>query len=151
MQSLAEKFHALDSTQKRVIHFRLCRHSLERWRGYVHEVKAIRYFESVVGTRQEVDTTVPDDAFASAGSGRDRTDVKKRYQEPIAAMQDDDLRFPDEIRFAYYSLYNLFRRYALHERVDDGLIVNQALSSASEECEWIRLLREAIDSATTTA
>ena len=55
--------------------------------------------------------------------------IEHNYSEPIAAMQDEDLKFPESIMFAYYSIYNLFRKYVCNDNIDDWLIVSQALSS----------------------
>ena len=104
----------------------------------------ISYRESVAGTHQNVDVQLPEDAFASAKAGGDLAKFEMRYREPITAMQDCDLTFPDHIEFAYYSLYNLFLRYALGEQIDDWLIVNQALSSEDTEDLWRKLLQDAI-------
>ncbi len=62
-------------------------------------------------------------------------------------MQDDDLTFPGPVTFAYYALYNLFKKYAGHEEVDDWLIVNQALSSEPDASRWSELLESAIHKA----
>lgn len=67
-----------------------------------------------------------------------------RYQEPIAAMQDDDLIFPDNVAFAYYSIYNLFERYVTSRNIDEWLIANQALSSNGEGTDYASILSEAI-------
>jgi hypothetical protein len=109
--------------------------------------RSIKYVESVSGTRQKVDFQLREDAFISAKSGRDLAKVETRYDEPIAAMQDFDLQFPEPVKFAYYSLYNLFRRYALIEQIDDWRIVNQTLAAKADRGGWLRMLREAIDSA----
>jgi hypothetical protein len=98
----------------------------------------------MAGTRQKVDAQLPEDAFKCAQNGADLTGVEKRYQEPIAAMQDLDLEFPEQIKFAYYSLYNLFRRYALRKETDDWVIVNQALSAEIDNGKWAQMLNEAI-------
>ncbi len=55
-------------------------------------------------------------------------------------MQDDDLEFPDDIELAYYSIYNLFRRYVLADSIDDWLIVNQALSAHGESADVAAIL-----------
>jgi hypothetical protein len=52
----------------------------------------------------------------------DLGNVAQRYLEPIAALQDEDLAFPDAVRFAYYALYNCFEKYvgrARHRRLGD--------------------------------
>jgi len=107
----------------------------------------ISYLETVVGTTQKVDSDLPRDAFECAKQGRDLFNVRERYVEPIVAMQDFDLEFPDPIEFAYYAIYNLFRKYTGTEDVDDWLIVNQALASAPDETKCTALLAAAIDEA----
>jgi len=67
-----------------------------------------------------------------------------RYREPIVALHDGDLDLPDTIEYAYYSLYNLFRKYTGIEDIDDWLIVNQAISSEADETRWAALLEAAI-------
>jgi len=104
----------------------------------------ISYLETVVGTTQKVDSDLPRDAFECAKQGRDLFNVRERYVEPIVAMQDFDLEFPDPIEFAYYAIYNLFRKYTGTEDVDDWLIVNQAASSETDETQWVPLLEATI-------
>ena len=52
--------------------------------------------------------------------------------EPMIAMREEYLTFPENITFAYYAIYNLFKKYVLKEDVDDWMIVNQALSSEED-------------------
>ncbi|MBL8243471.1 MAG: hypothetical protein JNL89_04760 [Rhodanobacteraceae bacterium] len=136
MESLMDQFLALDAAGRRVVHLRLCQFALRRWRAHVDLAAPIRYIETVVGTEQLVDTRLPDDALACAQAGSDTRRVAVRYGEPIAALQDDDLEFPDPVEYAYYAVYNLFRKYALGHPIDDWLIVNQALSSSERPLEW---------------
>ena len=144
MKSLADAFFALEPDQRRMVHIDLCEYSLLKWNQYISTQGQIRYIESVVGTEQQVDEQLPADALESARQSRDSGDVWKRYGEPIAAMQDEDLVFPKHIEFAYYAIYNLFRKYALEEEIDDMLIVNQALSSEENSEKWRALLSNAI-------
>jgi hypothetical protein len=87
--------------------------------------------------RHEVDAQLPHDALRSAQAGSDLADVQSRYREPIVAMQDDDLEFPRPIKFAYYAVYNCFRRHALVEEIDPWLIVNQVRASIEDERSWL--------------
>ena len=59
-------------------------------------------------------------------------------------MQDEDLTFPDHIAFAYYAIYNLFKKYIGEKTIDDWLIVNQALSTEDNVKAWNELLINAI-------
>jgi hypothetical protein len=144
MATLGQQFLALSPNQRRAVHLLLGKVALANWNAYVRSRGRISYIETVCGTRQAVDATLPRDALESARQGRDIANVKKRYGEPIVAMQDDDLVFDDFAEFAYYSLYNLFRKYAALEDIDDWLIVNQALSSEPRQDQWAPLLETAI-------
>ncbi len=144
IDNLADRFETLSAAEKRTVHLVLCRHALTRWREFCAGRPPIHYVESVVGTGQTVDPDLPADAVESARAGRDLQQVAARYREPIAAMQDDDLTFPEAITFAYYAIYNLFGKYAESRAVDDWLIVNQALAAEQEESRWRPLLAAAI-------
>jgi stalled ribosome rescue protein Dom34 len=147
MQTLADRFQDLSAAQKRVVHQFLCEHALAKWREFCESKKHIVYVETVCGTQQAVDMVLPDDALRSARESRDIAEVDRRYSEPIAAMQDDDLSFPKPITFAYYAVYNMFNKYVRNEAVDDWLIVNQALSAETDESRWQSLLEAAIERA----
>jgi hypothetical protein len=148
MSTLAERFFALTTDERRAVHQELVRYALGRWRDYAASQGAMRYRESVVGTEQSVDADLPADAFECGLSGQDTASVAARYREPIAALQDGDLSFPEPVAFAYYAVYNFFRRYALHDEVDDWLLVNQASSSEEDRGKWEAMLAGAIERAT---
>jgi hypothetical protein len=144
MSSLLEEFIALTPGRRRIVHLMLCEQALAKWTAYARSRGKITYTETVCGTNQVVDAELPEDAFECAKQHRDVANVHERYGEPIVALQDGDLGFPSAIEFAYYSVYNLFRKYAGIEDVDDWLIVNQALSSETDETQWAPLLAAAI-------
>jgi len=145
-KSLADEFFALGPEQRRSVHFILCEHALGKWNLYAKAQNKIEYVETVAGTRQEVDKHLPFDSFESAMQGLDSLNITERYREPIVALQDDDLAFPENIFFAYYAIYNLFKKYAKKEIVDDWLIVNQALATEEVVESWEKLLNDAIQS-----
>lgn len=147
MSTLVQEFAELSADAKRQVHFILAQHALSKWHEYCRGNPRLHYVETVCGTHQIVDTSLPDDALTCAQQERDDRGTAERYQEPIAAMQDDDLEFPAPVAFAYYAIYNLFRRYANHEPIDDWLIVNQSLSSEQQESQWRLLLESAIQQA----
>ncbi|MFO0966959.1 MAG: hypothetical protein U0793_15405 [Gemmataceae bacterium] len=147
MASLREQFLTLVPGRRRLAHLSLCEKALATWTAYVRSRGRVSYAETVCGTNQTVDAALPQDAFQCAKQGRDVANVDARYGEPIAALQDGDLVFPDAIRFAYYSVYNLFRKYVAGEEVDDWLIVNQALSAEPDKNRWAPLLAAAITEA----
>ena len=127
MTTPAERFFALSPGQRRVVHELLVEHALAKWQAYVEGRGEIRYRESVTGTEQTVDASLPGKALASVRSRQHVAVVAEAYGEPITAMQDGDLSFPEPVTFAYYAIYNFFRRYAMQrEEIDDWLLVNQA-------------------------
>ena len=148
METLAKQFHDLPVDRRRKVHLFLGEAALRKWRKYCSAHRRIGYVETVCGTRQSVDIELPADACQAAREGRDNKNVAARYQEPITAMQDDDLIFPEPVEYAYYALYNLFNKYAARESVDDWLIVNQALSSEEDESKRVGTLESAIHKAT---
>jgi hypothetical protein len=104
----AESFRRLTPERQRQVHLVLCEEALGVWTAYAAAHAPLRYTDSVVGMRHEVDMRLPHDALRSAKAGADLADVGRRYREPIVAMQDDDLEFPDPIQFAYYTVYTAF-------------------------------------------
>ena len=115
--------------------------------SYVLAHAPIRYADSVVGMQHEVDVGLPADALRSARAGADLGNVENRYGEPIVAMHDGDLTFPGEVQFAYYAIYNCFRKHACGEDIDSWLIVNQALSSNDNQESWAPRLTQAMTAA----
>ena len=144
MNTLAQKFLNLNPTQKRKVHFELCSLALRTWEEYVAQFETIEYVEGVVGTSQTVENSLPGDALAAAFIGADNKNIDWRYAEPISAMQDYDLEFPDHIEFAYYAIYNLFNKYVMGKEIDDWLICHQALSAQTTPDKWQELLNDAI-------
>jgi hypothetical protein len=144
MSNLHETFLSLDNNQKRLVHLELCRNALRIWQEYTAQFEKIDYVESIVGTYQIVDKCLPKDAFEAVVRGHDEKKIDWRYAEPISAMQDDDLEFPDHIEFAYYSIYNLFNKYVLGQNIDDWLICNQALSAEIDSIKCEDIFNDAI-------
>ncbi len=144
MSNLAKTFLGLKTDQRRLVQLELCQNALRVWEDYVVQFEKIDYVESVVGTYQIVDKSLPKDAFEAVIAGQDTKNIDWRYSEPIAAMQDDDLEFPNEIEFAYYAIYNLFHKYVLQKNIDDWLICSQAISAETNPETWNELLNDAI-------
>jgi hypothetical protein len=135
MDNLMEQFISLSDEQKRLVHIELCKNALRVWEKYVSQTDDISYVEGVVGTFQIVDKSLPKEAFEAAIIGKDTANIDWRYAEPINAMQDEDLEFPDNIKFAYYAIYNFFNKYGVKHTIDDWLICNQAISAETVD-EW---------------
>lgn len=144
MSNLNEIFQSLANDQKRLVHLELCRNALRIWQEYTNQFENIDYVESIVGTYQIVDKSLPKDAFEAVVRGHDEKKIDWRYAEPISAMQDDDLEFPDHIEFAYYAIYNIFNKYILQQNIDDWLICNQALSAETDLDSAQAILSDAI-------
>ncbi|MFI6869929.1 hypothetical protein [Nocardia sp. NPDC050406] len=124
-----ERFSRLAADHRRQVHLSLCEDALLAWTGYARRNRAaLRYRDAVVGMRHHVDVDLPADALRAVEAGVDSAGVGDRYLEPITALQDDDLSFPEPIEFAYYAIYNCFRKYVRADDIPDWLIVNQALS-----------------------
>jgi hypothetical protein len=135
-----DRFLMLSADLRKLVHIELCKQALRVWEEYCRVHGDLSYVETVCGTKQSVDRTLPEAAIRSVISGKDVENVAHRYQEPIAAMRDDDLEFPDAVEFAYYSIYNLFDRYVNDRIEDDWLIVNQALSAHGEGADYAAIL-----------
>ncbi len=147
----SERFFRLEADHRRQIHLSLCEDALPTWTSYAQgEPASLRYLDSIVGLRHHVDVELPADALRSARAGADLADVDSRYSEPITAMQDDDLAFPDPVEFAYYAIYNCFRKYVRGDDIADWLIINQALS-AHDLDEAVPRLTRTIDGIEQTA
>jgi hypothetical protein len=144
MSDLLKTFLSLSNEQKRFVHLGLCRNALSVWENYVAEFEEISYVEWVCGTCQIVDKSLPKDGFEAVVRGSDERKIDSRYAEPISAMHDDYLEFPDNIEFAYYAIYNLFNKYILQQNIDDWLICNQALAAETDSDKWQYLLNDAI-------
>jgi hypothetical protein len=144
---LKDAFDALNQHGRRAVLLVLCRHALGVWEAYLQRYGPIMYVDSVVGMEHCVDSTVPRDALVNVEAGVDRANLAYRYQEPIVALQDDDLELPGHIELAYYAIYNLYRSALAGAAIDDWLIVNQALSGEAGPVQWHRLLAEAIQQA----
>ncbi|MFJ9371468.1 hypothetical protein ACIRRA_44705 [Nocardia sp. NPDC101769] len=139
-------FLQLGADHRRQIHLSLCEDALATWIGYVQGKPApLRYRDSVVRMRHNVDLELPADALRCARAGVDLADIGNRYLEPITALQDGDLVFPDPVEFAYYAIYNCFCKYVRGDDSSDWLIVNQALS-VHDRSEAASRLMHAIDS-----
>lgn len=144
MSNHIEQFSDLNAEQKRFVHLELCKNALSIWGKYIENADEISYTDSIVGTFQIVDKSLPKEAFEAVIIGQDFANIENRYNEPIAAMHDEDLEFPNEIEFAYYAIYNLFNKYVVKRNIDNWLICNQALAAEIKSERQKFLLNEAI-------
>jgi len=142
---LVSAFIAMSAEQKRAVHLQLCGRAVQVWEKHFPPGSGLAYRESVVGTLQFLETSQPREALASIREGRDLADIESAYGEPIAALQDDDLKLPEPALCAYYAIYYAFQLHVLRKVVDPLLIVKQALS-AVEDHEMTSVFQQAIDS-----
>lgn len=145
MGDLIERFRGLEDVRQSKVLFALAGLALDRWSAFADQAGTIRYVESIVGTAQSVDVRLPHDAMTSARAGKDLADVDRRYLEPIAALQDDDLEWEDTFEFAYYAVYNLFRKFALGDDIDPWIIANQSLASLGPTADIRAVLEDVMD------
>ncbi len=117
MSDLVEIFVSLNSRQKHFAHLGLCRNASSVWQNYGAQFDEISYIEGVVGTHQIVDELLQE-AFEAIITGKYSANINWRYAEPITAMHDEDLEFPDNIKFAYYAICNRFNKYILQQNSD---------------------------------
>ncbi|MBI3396348.1 MAG: hypothetical protein HY042_10975 [Spirochaetia bacterium] len=139
------QFFEMPPDKKKAVQIFLCRFALQTWQEYCREKGTIEYVEMVVGSYQTVDPDLPRDALLVVTGEADPALVGSRFNEPVTALEDEDLRVPENIRYAYYSIYNLFEKYVTGRDVDDWLIVNQAVSATEDEDRWGPLVQEAVD------
>ena len=128
----------LNEDLKRSVQLALCSDALGVWNEYAEQNSPITYIETVVGTELDVSEGLPAEAYKAAVTRSKEDWIRKAYLEPICALQDDDLEFPEHITYAYYAIYNLYCRYSQNESIDDWLIVNQALSAKPTDDEGYR-------------
>lgn len=128
MKPLIESYHLLDFNDKKTTHINLCCSALEVWNNFIKDSPIIKYSDSVIGISHTLENKLLNEAYQAVLDGEDSKMIKTRFQEPIAALQDEDLEFPTKVASAYYAIYNLFRKYILFEEIDDWLIIKQVLS-----------------------
>ena len=145
MHPAAQRYFELSPQQQRQVQIALCERALSVWE---HLCKGdIQYIESVAGTTQNLDATLPRDALLAVKSGDSSPEIQGRYLEPLAALQDEDLTLDPKAEFAFYAIRNLFISAVLNRDVDAWLIPNQALSAIGEEYA-ISALECALEAAT---
>ena len=121
-------FLSLAPSIKRHVHVLLCENAAEQWAEFLKS-NSVEYVETVTGTSQKLDFGLLLEALDAVRRSDDKSQVGRRFLEPLAALQDGDLSLPEYVEFAFHSICNLYRKYVDQEPVDDWLIVNQALAS----------------------
>jgi hypothetical protein len=143
MSPIAAQFYSLDPNARRAVVVRLLEEALRVWGQHYSPGTRPTYQESVTGSIQELDVDLPKEALEAIRAGVDTKAIAERYREPIVALQDEDLELPEAAEFAYYAIYNGYRRYIERHAVEEKLLLNQALSCLpSEQMESV--FREAV-------
>lgn len=137
---LPESFLDLNAHEKKQSQIKACTFALSVWKTYCAQRKEMIYSDSIVGMAHRVEKDLPEKALQAVIDGLVSPEITQAYREPIVALQDMDIDWPDQIEFAYYAIDNLYRKYALNLPIDDWLIINQALSSESNSSQWEDLL-----------
>jgi hypothetical protein len=129
VKTIYELFDQAPANKRREVLLTLCDNSLIVWEQFATKLETTQYKETVCGSVQQIDIQLPRDALKAITHGGNTENISKRYLEPIAAMHHADLEFPDQVEFAYYSIFNAFKFCSLRKSIDEKLILNQALSS----------------------
>ena len=143
MHPAAQRYFDMDLDNQKKVQILLCQHALDAWEGLVPA--NLGYRESVAGSAQVFDAKLPRRVFNAVLSGLDDQDLETLYQEPLAALQDDDIQLSRNAEFAYYSIRNLFVAHVLRRPTDAWLVINQALSAIGED-QAIVALEDAVRS-----
>ncbi|WP_139167297.1 hypothetical protein [Chromobacterium sphagni] len=143
MNSVVEQYFKLNPESQRNVQLFLCEVALEVWEKLIPE--NFIYRESVAGTSQIFDVTLPRKALDSVDSIELMHQVYGCYREPIVALQDGDVEFSEKAEYAYYAIYNFFLSSLHRTSSDPWLIPSHVLSAVGiEEAE--RTLELAINS-----
>ncbi|KZM38923.1 hypothetical protein OA92_02800 [Marinomonas sp. SBI22] len=144
MHPVAKKYFDLTLDDQKLVQVELCIKVYRLWLDYVSENGICEYQESVAGTIQTIDYSLPKDAIEAVKNGIDTLNVAERNQEPAAALQDNDLAFTDDMEMAYYSIYNLYQYHIAHKLDVSWVIVNQALSAYGKK-DTVAIFGQAIE------
>lgn len=136
MKELHTKFISLDANEKKKALIKACTYSLAAWDAFTKKSKKLSYRDSVVLMKHQIEKGLPRNALQAVIDGLPNKRIEECYLEPIAALQDMDWEPPENIEYAFYSIYNLYRKYCEGAEIDDWLIINQSLSSETDEKKW---------------
>ncbi|POA31881.1 MULTISPECIES: hypothetical protein [Pseudomonas] len=146
MHPVAKKYSELNPEKQKKVQIDLCKKAYKLWLNYTSNNGITEYRETIAGTVQKIDFSLPYDAIEAVIHGKDELNINERYLEPAAALQDEDLKFSADMEMAYYSIYNLYQYHITGKLGDSWVIVNQALSALGEY-DTIKHLEAAINSA----
>lgn len=146
MDPIKKRYFDLTPDRKKLVQIELCLKVYNLWLEYLYEKSIFEYKRTVTGTTQIIDYYLPKNAIEAVISGKDILNISERYQEPITALQDDDLVFTDGMKMAYYSIYYLYQYHITCKLNDSWIVVEQALLALAQK-DTVALLERAIDNA----
>jgi len=146
MEDLAATYLALAPDRQKAVQMILLERALLAFESSYPRHGTTEYSESLCGTSQKFDHSLPSDAIWCITVSEDVANVWVRFGEPICAMQEGSFELPEPLDFAYYSIYNAFRLHVRAQPIDPWLVVNQALSVYPEQA-MVSALANAIDQA----
>jgi hypothetical protein len=129
MKDHYNKFMALNADAKKQAYIQACQKTLVVWEALVKQGKELSYRDSIVGMKHTINSNIPKLALQAIICSQPSQEISNVYLEPITALQDMDWRPPENIEFAYYAIYNLYRKYCEGIEIDDWLIINQCISA----------------------
>ena len=133
MKELYDKFISLDAEAKKKAHIKACCYSLSVWDKFILDGQYLNYSDSVLSIKHRIEEGLPKNALQAIMDNAPSKEISELYLEPISALQDMDWETPEHIEYAYYSIYNAYRKYCEGFDIDDWLIINQSLSSVIME------------------
>ena len=111
--TLQEYIDSLPSDKQFDIAVRLTKLALPIWENYANE-NELTYRDTVVGLTHLVDKNLlvktvntVEQHLHLKKSSQALSDLRKKLDDPIVALQDTDWELPDEVQKTFYSIFNL--------------------------------------------
>ena len=140
MHELVVKFKNLSADETKKAHVRACAYSVSAWDKFCANGRNLTYKDSVVFLTHSVDKSLLNSALQAVIDNHS-DGLLDSFLEPINALEEMDWTPGQNIEYAFYSIYNLYKKYCHKEEIDNWLIINQALSSESDETKIDEMLR----------
>lgn len=140
MHELVVKFKGLPADDTKKAHIRACAYSVSAWDKFCADGKNLSYKDSVVFLTHKVDKSLLSSALQAVIDNHSGN-LLDSFLEPINALEEMDWTPGQNIEYAFYSIYNLYKKYCLKEDIDDWLIVNQVLSTEPDERKMDEMLK----------
>lgn len=116
-----------------------CEASLKIWEEFAAQAR-LEYTDSVIGLHHELDKELPSRVISSVRENLENLGtefgyaLQEEYLEPLAAIGDADLVFPERVLEAFYSFHNLLTAAMDAEKKQHfAIAVQQACESLHEK------------------